>query len=306
MATTRRSRIERLADSWTLHLESAGRSPKTIRSYTDTIALLDAWLEAEDLPRSPRDIRPEHLRRWLLAERERTSPSTAQHHYRNARALWSWMRTEEIVRTDAMAKVERPEAPRRVMPGIEDDTLEALYKTCAGKSYENRRDTVILDLLADTGMRVGSLVGLGVDDADLKGKRLLITQKGARQLLVPIGRTTARDLDRYLRVRDDHPQADRCPRLLLGKRGPMTVSGVQQMLRRRAEQAGIPAVSPHRFRRQMAADWLRSGGSETDLMHIGGWESRDMVARYAEHAQAERALEAHARLSPVDRRRAEY
>jgi hypothetical protein len=85
-------------------------------------------------------------------------------------------------------------------------------------------------------------------------------------------------LDRYLRAGSRHRLAH-LDALWLGLRGPLTISGLQDLLDRRARQAGIPALHPHMFRHTFAHDWLGAGGTETNLMRIAGWRSRDMLAR---------------------------
>jgi site-specific recombinase XerD len=76
-------------------------------------------------------------------------------------------------------------------------------------------------------------------------------------------------------------------------RGAMTGSGVYQMLKRRAAEAGYdPAVRPHQFRHTFAHDWLEGGGSEGDLMRLMGWTDRSMLDLYAEDLQVERAIQA--------------
>lgn len=87
----------------------------------------------------------------------------------------------------------------------------------------------------------------------------------------------------------------------LGRNGPLTSSGIAQILDRRAQQAGIDHLNPHRFRHTFAHQWMAAGGQESDLMLIAGWTSPEMVRRYGRSAAADRAREAQRRLSPVDR-----
>jgi site-specific recombinase XerD len=65
--------------------------------------------------------------------------------------------------------------------------------------------------------------------------------------------------------------AARTDLLWLRRQGGMTPSGVAQVLDRRADEAGVSDVHPHRFRHTFAHSWLSSGGQETDLMRLAGW-----------------------------------
>ena len=73
------------------------------------------------------------------------------------------------------------------------------------------------------------------------------------------------------------------------------------MLKRRAAAAGIEGMHAHRFRHTFAHEWLAAGGTEVDLQSLGGWRSREMLARYGASVRSERAIDAHRPLSPGDR-----
>lgn len=298
--------------SWQLALEAAAKSKRTVRSYTDSVKALHTFLVAQDMPADVEGVDAEHIRAFLLAEEQRTSPVSAAVHFRNLRVFFGWLASEEErSKPNPMARIEGPKVSKKAKTFFSDDELARLIKTCQGSSFADRRDTAIMRVLIDTGLRVSGLANLRYDlddeshnDVFLTQRKLRIRLKGGDETWVPIGKKAAAALDRYIRVRARHAQAS-SPWLWLGVQGHntahMTDSGIRDMVGRRGEQAGIQNVHPHRFRRSFADKWLEAGGSTDDLMHITGWKTYDMVREYTEARGIARAHQAHARLSPGDR-----
>jgi site-specific recombinase XerD len=182
----------------------------------------------------------------------------------------------------------------------DDDTLRKLLKACEGKEFVDRRDMAMIRLLVDSGLRRGELAGMTVDDLDLERDLVHVIGKGRRPRAVPFGAKTGQALDRYMRTRAIHSQSS-SPALWLGIRGPVTGSGVAQILETRCAKAGIERLHPHQLRHVFAHRWLADGNGETDLMALTGWRSRAMLSRYAASAAAERARDPHRRAALGDR-----
>ena len=292
--------IEDLLPSWARSLQARNRSPRTIQSYLESAEQLIAYFRRAGMPTVATRLTREHIEAFLADLQGKVKPGSVAVRYRSLQQLFKWLLDEGEIATDPMARMKPPAVPEQPVPVVPPDVMGRLLATCASPKFEDRRDAAILTLLLDTGIRRAELVGAAMTDLDFDHGTLLVTGKGNRQRLVSVGTTALAAIDRYMRVRRRHPRAA-TPALWLGPKGPLTASGVAQMLERRAAQAGVPKVHAHQFRHTFAHEWISGGGTEGDLMSLGGWKSRQMLDRYGASAAAERARTAHRKLSPADR-----
>lgn len=307
-----------LAASWARSLRARNLSVNTQRVYTRAAEGFRQFLLAytpdpadEDARPAPtalegeRGIHRSHLEAYITQLMERTSPSTAHQHFRSLKTFFGWLVDEEEMDRSPMRTMKPPALGEVEVPIIPDDHLKRLLKACAGKAFQDRRDTALIMMFLDTGARLSEVTERTYEKLDLDLNVLHVLGKGNRERPAPFGRATAVAMDRYLRAAQKHigrPLEDSDPLWFSTKlKQALTIWGVGTMIERRCEEAGIPRIHPHQFRHTFAHLWKVNGGHDDALMRIMGWRSREMLSRYGASAGAERAAQQHRELSPGDR-----
>lgn len=253
-------------------------SPHTLATYRRHLALL-----AKHHPHLP--TTPAPLEQTLASV---NGQRTAWNYYVTWRTFYRWLVRRGILpaRDNPVPRMEPPPSPKPTPYYLDQDELRLLLNY-PGHSL---RDRALLALLADTGMRIGEAWSITPDT--FHGRYVIVKGKtGPRPVAIhPI---TRRLIGKLLR------QGRHIPRnqtIWYGKRGPMTVSGLKQAVRKAFRRAGFHGrrMSAHRLRHTFASLW---DGETIDGMLQGGWRDTRSWMRYR-HALTNRLLQEHRRHSP--------
>jgi site-specific recombinase XerD len=276
-------------------LRSQNRSPQTIESYLQTLDAFDRYLDSLGVVPSTVTVTRQHVQGFITDQLTRNSAGTANTRFAGLRAFFNFTVKEEIIERTPMRGMTAPSMPTEPVPLLSIDALRRLLDACSGKSFADRRDTAIIRLLVDTGMRRAELMGLHVEDVMLDQHMIRVrheTAKGAKARIVPFGANAATALQRYLRLRRTH-KFSASPNLWISQMGAsMDPPALNNLLAERTSAAGLPHVHPHQFRHTAAHMNLKAGMQEHAVMRLMGWSSSEMLQRYGAAAADERARDA--------------
>lgn len=292
-----------LARSFKRHLEAENKAPRTVQTYLESLTRLEDFLTGSDIPTEVGQIRREDLEAFFSDLMKHAKASTALVRFGALQQFFKWALSDDLIIRSPMEKMKRPKVPDEPVEIVREEQLAKLLRVCSGSSFRDRRDTALIMFFVDTGCRLDEVTRLDLKDIDLDNSTAIVLGKGRRPRAVGLGRKTVRALDRYLRVRAQHPKAD-SPALWLGSKGRMTNSGIAQTIESRGVQAKFARrLHPHAFRHTWT-HMMKSGdqpAADAEIMALAGWRSPQMLGRYAKSTVTERALATHRRLSPADR-----
>ena len=254
-----------------------GRSPATIEAYRRDINALRTWMSHEHLELD--SFGEGHFETYVgqlrASDRAESSVSRA---ISSLRGWFGFLVEEGVLVADPSARVRSARHTRTLPKPLDEALVIRILDSIVDASPAGLRDRALLELLYGTGVRVSEAVGIGLEDLDFDEELILVTGKGSKQRLVPIGNSLRRALETYLGTggRSEFANAKRSSALFLNTRGGrLSRQGVDLIVNRRALLAGVrrEQVSAHVFRHSCATHMLAHGADIRVVQELLGHAS---------------------------------
>ena len=199
------------------------------------------------------------------------------------RAFWSWCSDEYHLDSNPMARIDSPKEKEQLPKDISWTHFVALLMSLINRNDPGSiRDCAIILFLADTGVRAAGLRKLTLENVDLDKRRAIISgEKDGKIRAVPFSKITAQALFKWLQIRPTEAKTLFCGFYGRHYGKSFHESALNQMLERRAEQAGIEGrVNPHSFRHAAARRFLQNGGDLESVRKLLGHAKITTTSRY--------------------------
>jgi len=195
-------------------------------------------------------------------------------YFRAIRAFYNWAEREGYIHLSPCHKMQAPKLPKPILP---HPTLSQVKELIA--SVPSVRNKAILCLMMDTGFRREEVANIKLKDIDWERKLVKVWGKGAKERVGKLSDTTLVYLREHLETFNPNG----------GSIWGLSGRGIQAFLRRLKTTTGIPC-NPHSFRRSWTIESIKNGTNLLDVQLLGGWESFEMVKRYAREVNSEDAV----------------
>jgi integrase/recombinase XerD len=256
---------------------SKGRSNATITAYASDFALL-----LQRIPVLESATSTDFDEYFATLRQEGFSPATIARSMSALRGLFQFLLDERLVSDDPTTLLPTVRRERSLPKALSERYIQELLSSISENDALSLRDRAIVEFLYGTGCRVSEMLRVRLADIDFDEDVIRVTGKGEKQRLVPIGSCLRTALREYLEVAKT-AHFSTATAVFLNFRGqPLSRHGVNEMLKRRARQGGLPltGLHAHSFRHSCATHMIAHGADIRVVQELLGHSSIATTQRY--------------------------
>jgi integrase/recombinase XerD len=246
-----------------------GLAKNSLEGYRRDLSRLENW--ANNSGKQVPDLTRQDIRQWIAhLSRDGLAPASVSRAVSAARGLFQFLMLDGHLKQHPTADLDTPQRLAHLPGFLTEEEMERLLSAPDTATEEGMRDRAMLEVMYATGMRVSEVISLKLSDMDLDGGLMTCHGKGSKERRVPLGRSATRWLQEYTRARARTGKSVR-PQLFLNKRGqPLTRQFAWRVVKRYAEEAGVPDISPHTLRHSFATHLLQRGADSRSVQALLG------------------------------------
>jgi integrase/recombinase XerC len=203
------------------------------------------------------------------------------------RSFFAFLYKKRLVEENPARMVKFPRKEKKILNVFPYEDIEKLLNAPSQEADNPAmlRDSLIMELLYGTGMRVSELVGLDVDDIDFSGARLKVRGKGKKERLLPLAdmhMTLVKDYLHAIPAMLQKGSEQDASALILNRRGGrLSARNVLELVKQYLRKTGLPdTYSPHSFRHTFATHLLSAGADLRSIQELLGHESLSTTQKY--------------------------
>ncbi len=284
-------------------------SPRTVETYIRDLRSFRRYVLEQGLPPDARELDVVALRGFLSTLFRTDQPSTMKKKMSAIRSFFRFLLRRRILDRNPAATVRSPKVPKTLPRFL---TVDQAFRVMESPPKEDGRalalrvrDRALLETLYSTGVRVGELASMNVNDLDLGETTIRVLGKGGKERVVPLGAAAVTALHEYLPIRrgwiaksrQQHGDA-----LWLSRGGRrLSVRQVQNLVRRHGTLGAARSdLHPHAIRHTCATHLLDAGADLRAIQELLGHSSLSTTQRYT-HVSVDRLMEVYDRAHPLAR-----
>lgn len=251
-------------------------SSNSVGAYLNDVRKLSDYIHENRNDASPSDLKYKDLSDFIaFTAGGHDSARTQARLVSGIRSFCRYLLIEKIITDDPSALLESPRTGMKLPEVLSVDEIDMIINAIDLSTPEGHRNKAIIETLYSCGLRVSELVNMRLTDIHRNEGFVVVTGKGNKQRLVPVGSVALREIDNYLARRMTMPVITDQNILFLNRRGKrLSRVMVFTMIRRLADTAGIKKkISPHTLRHSFATHLVERGADLRAVQEMLGHES---------------------------------
>ncbi|MBL4851788.1 MAG: tyrosine recombinase XerC [Gammaproteobacteria bacterium] len=237
-------------------------SPLTIKHYQRDLQQLLAYCQQSEIVQWQR-VDSHHIRSLVSQLHRRGSGARSLQRLLSAcRTFFHYLIRENQISNNPALAIKAPKAPQPLPKTLNTEEITQLLGSVTDKQIA-LRDFAMMELMYSSGLRLAELVALNLDSLDSTSQEIIVTGKGNKERIVPVGRYAISAIKNWLNVRNDWCKIDNTScALFISQRGRrLGARSVQARMAYWGKQQGLGArLNPHKLRHSFATHVLESSG----------------------------------------------